>query len=61
MSKIDYKKELKQWYSASRHQPVMIDVPALHYLMIDGSGNPNTSPAYKEAVEALFTLSYLVL
>ena len=33
-------------------------MPLLHYLMIDGAGKPNTSTAYREAVEALFTVSY---
>ena len=26
--------------------------------MVDGSGDPNTKPAYAEAVEALFSVSY---
>ena len=28
--------------------------------MVDGVGNPNTSDAYKEAVEVLYTLSYAI-
>lgn len=35
-----------------------MEVPPMHFLMIDGQGDPNTSPAYAEAVEALFALSY---
>lgn len=35
-----------------------MDVPAMNFLMIDGRGNPNTALAYKEAVEALFAISY---
>lgn len=30
----------------------------MNFLMIDGAGDPNTSIAYKEAIEALFSLSY---
>ena len=30
----------------------------MNYLMIDGQGNPNTSIDYKNAVEALFSVSY---
>jgi len=37
---------------------VEVQVPAFTYLMIDGSGDPNHSPAYAEAVEALFSVSY---
>jgi hypothetical protein len=33
-------------------------VPPLHYLMLDGRGDPNTAPEYQEAVEALYALSY---
>ena len=60
MSKIDYKKELKQLYTASAKQPALVDVPALRYLSIDGSGNPNTSTAYQESVQALFSLAYTI-
>lgn len=30
----------------------------MNFLMIDGAGDPNTTPAYQEALEALFSLSY---
>ena len=30
----------------------------MNFLMIDGSGDPNTSQEYKDAIEALFSLSY---
>lgn len=33
-------------------------MPTLRFLKIDGQGDPNTSPAYSEAVQALFALSY---
>ena len=38
----------------------MVDVPEIAFLMVDGHGDPNTSPAYTEAVTALYTLSYTV-
>jgi hypothetical protein len=60
MSKIDYKKELKILYTASAKQPALVDVPTLSYLSIDGTGNPNTSSAYQEAVQALFSLAYTI-
>jgi hypothetical protein len=58
MSKLDLKKELKHLYQASAREVVQVDVPALRFLMIDGEGDPNTSPQYAEAVEALFSVSY---
>lgn len=60
MGKIDYKKELKQLYTASASLPTLVDVPTLNYLRIDGTGDPNTSRAYQNAVEALFSLAYTI-
>ena len=60
MKKIDFKKELSSLYKASAKEVVLVDVPALNYLMIDGEGDPNQSPAYADAVEALFSISYTI-
>lgn len=60
MQKIDLKKELKEFYQASAKEVRVVDVPPFSYLMIDGSGDPNTSPEYARAVETLFALSYAV-
>ncbi|MCW4007037.1 MAG: GyrI-like domain-containing protein [Candidatus Bathyarchaeota archaeon] len=58
MTKIDYKKELKPLYGASFKGVAVVDVPAMNFLMVDGFGDPNTSQVYREAVEALFSVSY---
>lgn len=58
MEKIDLKKELKQLYQPSAKEVVQIEVPAFNFLMVDGKGDPNTSPEYAKAVEALFSVSY---
>lgn len=58
MQKIDYKKELKHLYKPSAKKAEIIEVPAMNFLMIDGEGDPNTAPAFSEAVEALYALSY---
>jgi hypothetical protein len=58
MRKVDLKKELKRLYQPSADEVVAVDVPAFEFLMIDGEGDPNTSPAYAAAVEALFSVSY---
>jgi hypothetical protein len=44
-------------YAAGR-EPVIVEMPELGYLMIDGHGDPNTATAYGEAVEALYTIAY---
>ncbi len=58
MDKIDCKKEFKDLYSPSSKKVAVVDVPALSFVMVDGMGDPNTSQDYKNAVEALFTVSY---
>ena len=58
MQKIDLKEHLSNLYNASVNKPVIVDVPAMNFIMIDGAGDPNTSPEYQSAIEALYTLSY---
>lgn len=58
MEKIDLKKQLGSLYRPPKGKVVEVDVPPLRYLMMDGQGNPNTSQAYADAVEALFSVSY---
>jgi hypothetical protein len=56
-TKIDYKRELGELYAPGK-EPAIVEVPELNFLMIDGHGDPNSAPAYSEAIEALYTLSY---
>ena len=56
--KLDLKKDLKHLYQPSAKTPVIVDVPEMAFLMLDGAGNPNTSPDYQAAVEALYGVSY---
>lgn len=55
--KIDFKKTLDA-YQARRGRFRIVEVPELRYLMIDGHGDPNTSPAFTEAVQALYPVAY---
>lgn len=55
--KVDFKKTLAG-YQAKRDQFRVIQVPAMRYLMIDGHGDPNTSPAYTQALQALYPVAY---
>jgi hypothetical protein len=56
--KTDLRKERKYLYNPSSKQIAIVDVPEMNFLMIDGQGNPNTSVAYRDAVEALYAVSY---
>jgi hypothetical protein len=58
MAAQDFKRVFKSLYQAPTQQVVEVDVPALKFLMVDGQGDPNTTSAYAEAVEALFSVSY---
>lgn len=57
--KIDFKKTL-DCYQARRGQFRIVDVPDLQYLMIDGHGDPNTAPAYADALAALYPVAYKI-
>ena len=58
MEKLDLRQQLKHLYQPPAKEVTQVDVPALNYLMLDGSGDPNTSQAYRDGVQVLFNLSY---
>jgi hypothetical protein len=58
MKKVDYKQEFKLLYRPSARSVEVVEVPPLHYLMISGEGDPNTSRSFQDGVETLFSLSY---
>ncbi len=55
--KVDVKTSL-DGYRAPRGGFRILDVPDMQYLMIDGHGDPNTDPAYAEALSALYPVAY---
>ena len=57
LDKVDFKKTL-DCYQAKQGVFRILDVPEMQYLMIDGHGDPNTSPEYVGALEALFPIAY---
>lgn len=58
MEKLDLKKTLKHLYEPSAKAFSIVDVPSMNFIMIDGQGNPNTSPEYSDAVQALYSGAY---
>jgi hypothetical protein len=58
MEKYDLKKQWKHLYGIKPGPILAVDVPPLTYLMLDGEGDPNISPAFSQAIEALYSLSY---
>jgi hypothetical protein len=58
MAPFDIVKLHKPLYSPSAKHPAIVEVPALAFLMVDGRGDPGTSEAYHEALEALYGVAY---
>jgi hypothetical protein len=56
--KIDFKKELNHLYNSSVKEFKIVDVPEMNFLMLDGTGDPNTAQEYKDAVESIYAVSY---
>jgi hypothetical protein len=56
-AKVDLLRQSRALYAPGR-VPEIIEVPELLFLMVDGHGDPNGSPGYREAVEALYSVSY---
>ena len=56
MLKIDFKREIAT-YRARRGVFGIVEVPPIQYLAIDGRGDPNTSPAYRDALAAALPAS----
>jgi hypothetical protein len=39
-------------------EPVLVEVPAMKYLMVDGQGDPSRSQDFRDAIGALYGLAY---
>ncbi len=57
--RVDFKKEYKELYMPPK-TPMIIDVPSMKYVMVDGKGNPNDNPTYQNAMEILYGLSFTI-
>lgn len=55
--KFDPKRDLDA-YRAPKGAFRILDVPDQRYLMIDGHGDPNTSPVFADAVQTLYPVAY---
>lgn len=59
MAGFDYKKEFKELYLPPK-TPVLVTVPAMRFIMVDGAGYPGGNPDYEEAIQILYALSYAI-
>lgn len=62
MTKLDLKKKYKHLYLPSAKEPALVDVPPFQFAMIDGVIQPgeqvDQSPAFQEAMQALYGIAY---
>lgn len=57
---VDLKQQRKDLYQPPADEVTVVDVPEMRFLAIDGVGDPNMAPAYKQAVEALYAAAYAI-
>jgi hypothetical protein len=56
--KVDFKRTLKEFYQPSSIEVVLVDVPEMQFLMIDGMGSPGDSKEYQDALAALYPIAF---
>jgi len=57
---IDYKKEYKDLY-LPKSKPMIIDVPEIQFVAVEGKGNPNDEKGeYQKAIEILYGIQYTI-
>ncbi|MDL2341958.1 MAG: GyrI-like domain-containing protein [Patescibacteria group bacterium] len=60
MAKVDYKQQFKHLYSGRVDRPVVVQVPKMNFISINGRGDPNTSQAYHDAIQTLYPVAYAI-
>ncbi len=56
--KIDFKKTLKGLYQPNSKEVVVVDVPEMQFIMIDGVGSPGDSQEYQDALAVLYPVAF---
>lgn len=60
MEKLDYKKQYKDLYFPKTN-PVLIDVPSMKFIVVQGIGDPNIENGeYQKALQLLYGLSFTI-
>jgi hypothetical protein len=56
--KVDFKKIMKPYWQPPVGEFVVVEVPRLSFLMVDGKGDPNIAEDYATALKWLYSMSY---
>jgi len=51
----DFKRAYKDLYMP-KDEPELIEVPSMNFLMVDGNGDPNNNPEFRQATGRLFRI-----
>lgn len=61
MKNLDFKKEhINEAYYTADQTPVIVEMPEIKYLMIDGQGDPTVSKEFQEAMDLLKKIASLM-
>ena len=56
----DYKKEYKKFYLPKK-KPELVEVPAMNYIAVRGTGNPNQEDGdYKKSIGLLYAIAFTI-
>ncbi len=58
MEKTDFKKTLKHLYAPTSKDFLLVEVPEMQFIMVDGMGAPVTSQPYADALSWLYGVAY---
>lgn len=57
MAQLDLRNTLKHLYGGPRGKPVLVDVPSMNFLMVDGGGKPSGAQ-FSQAASTLYPVAY---
>jgi hypothetical protein len=56
--KLDFKKTLKALYAPTAKDFVLVEVPRMQFVKVDGEGDPNKAEDYQNGLNWLYSVSY---
>jgi len=60
MDKFDWRKQYKALYFPKPGVVSVVTVPKMHYIMVDGKGDPNKSERLQDCFQALYSVAYTI-
>ena len=57
IAKLELRKTLKEFYNPPAQEPVIVELPPMKYVMVDGAGEPG-GQLFQEAMGVLYNIAY---